>query len=210
MRYIDEPLKKFTEDLSAKLPAPGGGAAAALVGALASSLNCMVGNFTAGKDKDASVSEEVKGLLKLSEKYREGLLNLMESDIEVYGNYSKASKLPKGTEAEKALREKAVEETVKKAAEVPYKVMIICGKILQVCESLLSKGNKNLLSDVGVAAFFAGAALKAAYLNVLVNFLYLKDESFRCKILKETKLLLSESGRIERLVEEECKKKLGG
>jgi len=210
MRYTNETLKKFTEDLSAKLPAPGGGAAAALVGALASGLNCMVGNFTAGNEKYAVVEKEVKELLKLSEKYRDELLSLMEADVEVYGNYLKAAKLPKATESEKALREKAVEEAVKKAAEVPYNTMIVCNNVLKVCEPLISKGNANLLSDIGVAAFFAEAALKAAYLNVLVNFLYLKDEAFKCKIQEDTKFLLSESERIERVVEEVCTKKLKG
>ncbi|OGF47727.1 MAG: hypothetical protein A2452_04530 [Candidatus Firestonebacteria bacterium RIFOXYC2_FULL_39_67] len=208
MCYINEPVKKFVEDLSAKLPAPGGGAAAALAGALASGLNCMVGNFTAGNEKYASVSEDIKELLENSVKYREELLILMESDIEVYGNYSRASKLPVSTDAEKSMREKAVQDAVKKAAEIPYNIMIVCGNVLKVCEPLAIKGNKNLLSDVGVAALFAGAAIKAAYLNVLVNFLYLKDEPFKCKILKETKLMLFESERIESLVMEGCKKKL--
>ena len=210
MRYSDEPLKKFTADLSAKLPAPGGGAAAALVGAVASSLNCMVGNFTAGNEKYASVSKEVTGLLELSGKYREELLVLVEEDVAAYGTYSNASKLPKNTDTEKALRDIAMEEAVKKAAEVPYKIMVVCLNVLKVCEPLLTKGNKNLLSDVGVAAFFSRAALKAAYLNVLVNFLYLKDEAFKCKIQEDAKFLLSESERIERVVEEECKKKLRG
>lgn len=210
MPYTNEPLKKFIEDLSAKLPAPGGGSAAALVGVLASSLNCMVGNFTAGKEKYASVSADIEKLLDLSEQYREELLALMEKDIEVYGIYSKASKLPSVTAAERLIKENALEEASKKAAEVPLLIMRACNKVLQVCEPLLTKGNKNLLSDVGVAAYFAGSALKAAYLNVLANFLYLKDEAFKSKILKETNVLLLEAGRIERLIEEECKKALRG
>lgn len=210
MPYSNESLLKFTEDLSAKLAAPGGGAAAALVGAVAASLNCMVGNFTAGNEKYVSVSEEVKELLELSGKHREELLILLDADVEAYGNYSKASKLSKNTVEEKSLRAQAMEAAIKTAAEVPFNIMKLCDKVLKVCEVLVFKGNKNLITDVGVSACFAKAAQKSAYLNVLINILCLKDEAFKSKMKKESDLLLTEAERIEKLVEKECFKILNG
>ncbi|MCX5776435.1 MAG: cyclodeaminase/cyclohydrolase family protein [Candidatus Firestonebacteria bacterium] len=210
MPYSNESLLKFTEDLSAKLAAPGGGAAAALVGAVAASLNCMVGNFTAGNEKYVSVSEEVKELLELSGKHRKELLVLLDADVEAYGNYSKASKLSKNTVEEKLLRAKAMEAAIKTAAEVPFNIMRLCDKVLKVCEVLVFKGNKNLITDVGVSVCFAKAAQKSAYLNVLINILCLKDEAFKSKMKKESDSLLTEAERIEKLVEKECFKILNG
>ena len=208
MPYVSESIRKFTSDLSAKLPAPGGGAAAALVGAVSASLNCMVGNFTAGNEKYADAEAEIRELLKKSEEVREELLKLLEEDILAYGNYSKASKLPKITEVEKQVRAKALEAALLDAATVPFNIMLCCYNVLQACKPLAEKGNKNLLSDVGVAAYFAKAALKAAYLNVIVNFLYLKEEAFKCKILKETEILLKNADIIEGLIEDACYKNL--
>ena len=208
MPYVNEAINKFTSDLSAKLPAPGGGSAAALVGAVASSLNCMVGNFTVGNEKFAGVEAEVKALLKASEDARDELLKLVEEDIVAYGNYSKASKMPKTTEVEKGARAKALEEALLGAAKVPYNIMVSCHKVLRVCEPMAAKGNRNLLSDVGVAAYFANAALKSAYLNVIVNFLYLKEEAIKSKILKETETLLKSADEIEGRIEAECHKNL--
>jgi len=208
MHYVNESIKKFMQDLSARLPAPGGGSAAALVGAAAASLNCMVGNFTAGNEKYAGVDAEVRELLKTSEVTRDELLKLLEEDIIAYGSYATASKMPKQTEDEKKKRAEALEKALLKAAKVPYEIMLCCYKVLQICEPLAAQGNKNLLSDVGVAAYFAHAALKAAYLNVLVNFLYLKEETIKSKILKDTGLLLENSKHLEFRIETECYKSL--
>lgn len=207
MSYINEPIKIFTDDLSARLPAPGGGAAAALAGAVASSLNCMVANFTIGNEKYKEVEKDCTSLLKESERLRDELMGLIQADIDAYTLVSKAYKLPKENEADKEKRNKAIEEATKKAAEVPCKIMNMCYKIILTCKPLLVKGNKNLLSDVGVAACLALGSMKSAFLNVKVNLSCLKDEAYKNDLLKDLNFILSESELIEKEVFKECNKK---
>lgn len=207
MTYINESIKKFMDDLSAKLPAPGGGSAAALVGAVAASLNCMVANFTVGNEKYKNFEEEVKNLLNESAKLRDELMNLIQSDIDAYSLVSKAYKMSKDTEIEKENRTKTIEEATRKASEVPYNIIVKCYRVLLLCNPLLIKGNKNLLSDVGVSALLALSSMKAAFLNVKINFFYLKDEKYKYKILKEINQILKESEAIEREVLGVCNEK---
>ena len=88
MNYSSETLNRFSDDLAARLPAPGGGAAAALVGSLAAALNSMVCNFTAGNERFRSVEEDIKSLLKTSEELRVELLGLLQADVDGYSAYS--------------------------------------------------------------------------------------------------------------------------
>lgn len=207
MSYDNETIKKFTDDLSAKLPAPGGGSAAALSGAIGASLNCMVANYTVGNPKYKEYERDVSVLLKESETLRDELISLIQSDIDVYSEVSKAYKMPKETLSDKEKRDIAVQEATKKAAEVPYKIIVVCHKVLLICRPLLIKGNKGLLSDVGVAAIMALGSMKSALLNVKINFLYLKDEQYKFKITREINAILKESEIIEKEVLEECNKK---
>ena len=207
MSYLNEPLKKFTDELSARLPAPGGGSASALVGALASSLNCMVANFTVGNEKYRTVEVDVKELLKESEKFRDELLSLMQADIDAYSMVSKAKKELKTSDISAEEKEKKQEELTKKAAEVPFQIMQACNKTLLLCKPLMEKGNKYLLSDVAVAAIFALAALKAAHVNVMINFSYLKNEKYKNEMNAIIKKILEGSERTEREVQEVWKGK---
>jgi len=207
MIYSKESIEKFVNDLSAKLPAPGGGSASALVGAIASSLNCMVANFTIGNEKYKEFEKECLNLLNESVNLRNDLLNLMELDIETYTLVSKAYKMPKETEAQRFERDKVIEEVTKKATEVPYKIIKLCHRILLVCKPLLNKGNKNLVTDVGVAALLALSSMKSAYLNVKINLFYLKDKEYKNKIMEDINLILKESELIEKMIWEECNKR---
>ncbi|MFH1823939.1 MAG: cyclodeaminase/cyclohydrolase family protein [Candidatus Firestonebacteria bacterium] len=207
MLYSKEPIEKFIKDLSAKLPAPGGGSAAALTGAIAASLNCMVANFTIGHEKYKEFEKECSDLLNESVKLRDELLNLMQADTEAYTLVLKSYKMPKETDSQILERDKAIEEVLKKAAEIPYKMISICYRILLICKPLLIKGNKNLVSDVGVSATLALSSMKSAFLNVKINFFYLKDKEYKDKIMKEINLILKEADSLEREVWEECNKR---
>ncbi|MEI7903790.1 MAG: cyclodeaminase/cyclohydrolase family protein [Candidatus Firestonebacteria bacterium] len=200
MNYLNEPLIKFIENLSARLPAPGGGSASALVGALASSLNCMTANFTIGNEKYKAVESEMETLLLKSEALRDELLSLIKEDIDAYSMVSKANKELKtaGVSAEEKTKKK--EELTKKAAEVPFKIMQACNKTLLLCKPMMEKGNKYLLSDVAVAAIFALAALKGAHVNVKINFSCLRDEKYKNEKNEIISKMLKESERLEKEV----------
>ncbi len=204
MNYSVEPLHRFSDDLAARLPAPGGGAAAALVGSLAAALNSMVCNFTAGNERYKAVELQISELLKSSEELRVELLGLLQADVDGYSAYSagiKELKTSPLTDSEKDARR---EELTKQASATPLKVMRASAKVLAICKPLYANGNPLLLSDVEVAAVFALAALKAAFVNVRINLAYSKDEAFKSLIRREAEAFLFEAERIEKDVTGYC------
>lgn len=173
-------MKKYVDDLAGKLPAPGGGSATALVGALASALNSMVSNFTLGNERFKSIADEdeVKKNLESSEKLKVELLSLVDEDVNVYSKVSSAYKLPRNTEGEKNRRDEMIQSALKEAAKVPLRTLEISIEILRLSKVLLKLGNPNLLSDVGVAACLADSTLKSSIINIEVNLAGIKDKEF--------------------------------
>lgn len=180
-----EPMGEYLDHLAAKLPAPGGGSAAALVGALAAALESMVANFTVGKEAYREVEDDVRALLERSEALRAELTKLVQADMDVYTKVSSAYGLPRDTAEQKAARTEAIQAALKVAAQVPCKVVVACDKVLAMCPELAAKGSANLISDVGVAVVFAEAALQAGYLNVEINLAGIKDEAHNEKTRRE-------------------------
>lgn len=191
-----EPMGGYLDKLAAKLPAPGGGSAAALVGALAAALESMVANFTVGKEAYKEVEAEVKGLLEQSEALRAELTKLVQADMDVYSKVSSAYSLPRETAEQKAARTEAIQAALKVAAQVPYKVTLACDKVLAICPGLATKGSANLISDVGVAVVFAEAALQAAYLNVEINLAGIKDEGYTDQMRREVAPLVARAPKL--------------
>ncbi len=194
MGYLEEPLKTYTDALASGAPAPGGGSAAALVGALGAALNSMVANFTVGREKFAAQEAQVQRLLAESEALRASLERLTQQDTEAYGQVAAAQKLPRDTEEQKAARREAMQEALKAAAEVPREAVRAAHRVIAVAAQLAEKGNPNLISDVGVAAKFGAAALECAALNVEINLAYIKDAGYVAAVRGEMAPLL-ESGR---------------
>jgi len=195
-----EQLKKYLEDLASSKPAPGGGSASALVGALAASLVSMVANFTVGKEKFKEVEEEIKKVLEISERLRKELLELMDKDIEAYGEFSRALKLPQKTEEEKRRKKKAIEEAIEKATQIPYQIMEKGREILKLNEILLKKGNPRLLSDVKVSSELALASLLSAYFNVEINLPYL-PQNRREYFQNTSRFLIAEAKELKKKLE---------
>lgn len=174
----EKPVITFLDELASSAPAPGGGSVAALSGALGAALISMVCNLTVGKEKYADVQEEIKALLAQSEALRKELVGLLEADVEVYTEVSKAMKMPRTTEEEKAARTAAMQKALKDATGVPMRVAEACVKVMDLCRPTAEKGNVNAVSDVGVAVVMAEAGLRSAALNVLINLGAIKDEAF--------------------------------
>ncbi|MCD6257423.1 cyclodeaminase/cyclohydrolase family protein [Candidatus Aerophobetes bacterium] len=185
--YLERPLKDFIEDTSSRTPTPGGGSVAALVGALGGALLSMVGNFTLGKKKFESVQKEIKDILQELNLYTSRLCELIQDDISAYQNFSRISSLPKNTQQERKIRMEAMEKALKNAAEVPLKTADLSLKLIKLASRLVSIGNPNLISDVGVGAILAEATLESAALNVEINLSYIKDAEF----IKEKRKLLT-------------------
>jgi len=174
----EKPVTVFLDELASSAPAPGGGSVAALSGALGAALVSMVCNLTLGKKKYANVQGDIEALLSQSEALRKELVELLEADVQVYTEVSKAMKMPRTTEEEKAARTAAMQKALKAATEVPMRVAEACVKVMDLCRPVAEKGNVNAVSDAGVAVLMAEAGLRSAALNVLINLAWIKDEAF--------------------------------
>lgn len=174
----EKPVTAFLDELASSAPAPGGGSVAALSGALGAALVSMVCNLTGGKKKYADVQEDIKALLAQSEALRKELVELLEADVQVYTEVSRAMKMPRATEEEKAARTAAMQKALKAATDVPMQVAEACVEVMDLCRPAAEKGNVNAVSDAGVAVLTAEAGLRSAALNILINLAWIKDEAF--------------------------------
>jgi methenyltetrahydrofolate cyclohydrolase len=189
-------VSEYADQLASKRPAPGGGSAAALAGALAVALGEMVGNFTVGKKKYAAVEAEVHPALEQLTGLRAQLLELVDADAEAYRGVGAAYGMPGDTDDEKKNRSEAIEAALKAAAEVPRQVVLKVEQALAALPVLLEKGNPNLVSDVGVAAKLGEAALECAWLNVEVNLALLEDRQHVARLRAEMKESLDAARKI--------------
>jgi formiminotetrahydrofolate cyclodeaminase len=174
----EKPVTTFLDELASSAPAPGGGSVAALSGALGAALVSMVCSLTVGKKKYADVQEDIKALLAQSEALRKELVELLEADVEVYTEVSRAMKMPRATDEEKAARTVAMQKALKAATDVPMQVAEACVEVMELCQPAAEKGNINAVSDAGVAVLMAEAGLRSAALNVLINLGWIKDAAF--------------------------------
>lgn len=176
--------KQFIEELASAAPTPGGGAACAYVGVLATCLTSMVGNLTVGKERYRNVEEEARQKLVQLEGIRERLANLVRADEEAFAPLGAAYRMPCGTDEERALREAAVQEALYGASEVPLEVMETILEALGVAKFFAYNGNRSALSDIGAAATFARAAAHGVRMTVVANISSMKDEQ-RARIYKQ-------------------------
>jgi formiminotetrahydrofolate cyclodeaminase len=178
VNLTDKSVANFLDELSSNAPAPGGGSVAALSGALGAALVSMVCNLTLGKKGYEQVQDDIQDLLARSEALRQKSADLLEEDVKAYTGYSKAAKMPRATEEEKAERKVAMQEALKVATDVPLSIAETAVEVMDLCMPAAEKGNKWAVSDAGVAVLMAEAALRSAALNVLINLGTLKDEEF--------------------------------
>jgi formiminotetrahydrofolate cyclodeaminase len=196
VKLTDKPVTNFLDELASNAPAPGGGSVASLGGALGAALVSMVCNLTLGKKGYEDVQDDIQDLLARSEALRAELTDLLEADVAAYTGYSKAAKMPRGTDEEKAERAKVMEEALKVATDVPLRIAETAAKVMDLCMPAAEKGNKWAVSDAGVAILMAEAALRSAALNVLINLgsFALKDEEFKADRHAKLESLLEGKG----------------
>jgi formiminotetrahydrofolate cyclodeaminase len=187
----DETVNEFLSKLASKSPTPGGGSVAALSGALGAALTSMVCNLTVGKKKYLEVTEELSDVLKGSEELRQVFTELIEKDSDAFNKVMEAYSLPKDTEANKEERSRAIEEATKQATSVPLEVIRNCQRALRLGKVVAEKGNRNSISDAGVAALMLNAASEGAALNVLINLGSINDREFVTHTIEEMRSLTS-------------------
>lgn len=180
----------FVDVLATKAPVPGGGGAAALVGAIGTALGNMVGSLTVGKKKYADVETEVLALKARSDELQGKLLAMVEKDAEAFEPLAKAYGLPKDTEEQRAEKARVMEQVLRQAAETPLEIMRLCAESLSVIERFSQIGSRLALSDAGCAASCCRAALDAASLNVFINTKSMSDRAFAENLNRQTEALL--------------------
>src|SRR5437763_15713355 len=175
---LDLAVHDFSAQLAAKQPTPGGGSAAALVGALGAGLVSMVCQYTVGRERYADVEEAAQRVLVRAEELRVELEQAVEEDVAAYGSYSRAQSMPRETDAEQGARNAALQMALRESTSVPLGVAERCTELLELAVEAVEIGNPFLISDAAVGAELAAAARASAELNVRLNIGGIDDQAF--------------------------------
>lgn len=165
----NDTLSVFLDRVSSDTPVPGGGSVAALCGALGAALSAMVGNLSVRRPELRESYAELKAIATEAQMLKSELLALVTEDSKAFEAVMAASRLPKGTEEQKAVRASALEAANMKAASVPLKVLEACRRVVDLASRVSKLGYEASISDAGVAAACALAGAEGACLNVLIN-----------------------------------------
>ena len=206
--FQEQQLQTFLDQLASKASTPGGGSAAAIMGAMGAALVSMVANLTVGKQKYQHVEEEMQDFLERSEDMRARLTDMIQADVDVFDKVMAAYGMARETEAEKAARSEAIQAALKEATDVPLACAQLCADVIELCRPVAEKGNLNVISDAGVAVLAAHAALRSAALNVYINIGGIRDQEFVQDRRDKLEFVLSGAGVATETVYELVKSKL--
>ena len=179
--------REFVSVLASDAPAPGGGGAAALVGAIGTALGNMVGSLTVGKKKYAAVEEEIIALKAKCDALQTELLNQVEADEVNFLPLAKAYGIPK----DDPNRDKIMEEATIIACSTPMKIMELCCEAIDCIAVFAEKGSRLAVSDAGCGAVCCKAALQAASLNVFINTKTLKNREVAEEMNRKANLMMN-------------------
>lgn len=191
-------VKGFADETLRESPAPGGGSVAAYMGALGAALGTMVANLSAHKPGWDDRWEEFSRWADKGVELEEELLHLVDEDTEAFNRILAAFGMPKNTEEDKRLRSEAIQSATLFAAQVPLETMKASFKAFEICKAMAETGNPNSVSDAGVGALAARAAVLGAGLNVKINASSLKDKAQAEALVNEANSLMAEADKAER------------
>lgn len=184
-KLMDMTCAAFANETASESPAPGGGSISAYMGALGAALGTMVANLSSHKPGWDDRWEEFSKHAVVGQKIKDELLWLVDEDTQSFNKIMNAFGLPKGTDEEKAIRRQAIEEATKYATEIPFKTVQRSFDVFALCEAMVETGNPNSVTDAGVGALCAKAAVTGAYFNVRINAATLQDKDFAADIVKK-------------------------
>jgi len=182
-------IKRFLEKLSSDTPTPGGGSASALAGALSASLVTMAAGLSLkkGRPKQKEIGEIRRKALRIQKR----LIRAIDEDAKSYDAVIKTLRLPKNTEGERLNRNKMIQKAYRGATITPQLVCQHSIQLLDYSKTLILKGNPNAVSDAGIAAFLADAALAGGLLNIGINLVPGTEREF----LRKMNLLMRQYGK---------------
>ena len=201
-------ISSFTDEVSQDSPAPGGGSVSAQAGSLASALVAMVANLSFGKKEYLSNNELILDIGIQAQSLKKDLLNLVDMDSNAFDKIMIGFRMPKKTENQIKARDSVIIAATKHAIDIPLKIMELSMKALTLSKKIMKIGNKNSISDAGVASEMSLAAIRGAHMNVLINLKDLNDEAYKLKTLKKANKILSRSDREIRISRQYIEKKL--
>jgi len=172
--YIKESVEKYIEDLSAKLPAPGGGSAAAFSCALGIALLEMAANFTVGKEATEDDKKRLADILPRIKGAKTEAQRYIDEDVEVYKKVRDAYKTPK----DDPNRGERIEKASKEAAQVAVNTAKVSRRAISLGRTLVEIANKNLITDVIIGALLVKSGFDSSLWNVEINLQYIKDKDF--------------------------------
>ncbi len=188
-RLVDMTCREFADETSSESPAPGGGSISAYMGALAAALGTMVANLSAHKAGWDNRWEEFSDIAVKGRELQDRLIALVDEDTEAFNRIMDVFSMPKKTEAEKNARQEAMQKATLYATEVPLITMRTSFETFEILKAMAEKGNPASVSDAGVGALAARAAVLGAWLNVRINAAGLKDREVADKLLAEALLI---------------------
>lgn len=209
-RLTDLSTRELIERLATSDPVPGGGSAAALAGAMAAALVHMVVALSAGRATAADHEEELGEVGDAAVAAQSDLLRLAELDAAAYAAVVAARRLPRETDLERRAREVQIAGATREATMAPLETVRRAADVLALAERLAPIGNRNAVSDAGVAALLAAAAMRGGALNVRINLPYLPaDDELRSEVPDRLQGMLENLDARERAVRDAVEGRLG-
>ena len=197
---INMNLTAFANETASESPAPGGGSISAYVGSLGASLAAMVANLSSHKRGWDDRWEEFSVWAEKAQQQKDTLLKLVDEDTNSFNAIMSAFRLPKGTAEEKKARSEAIQAATKYAIETPIKTMEEALATFETIKAMAEIGNPNSVTDAGVGALCARAAVHGAYLNAKVNCGSMKDKTYVKSVLAKATKMLKEADKLEKEV----------
>ncbi|MDF9407474.1 cyclodeaminase/cyclohydrolase family protein [Pelotomaculum isophthalicicum JI] len=194
---FNKTLREVIELSASASPTPGGGSVSAIVACFGLAMTAMVCNLTIGKKKYRDVEPQVKEILGTASDLMKRMEELADKDMAEFNNYMTAFRMPKESDAEKRIRDEAMQKALIGATETPLKIARVCLEALRITVRLSGMGNKTAISDAGVAAVVFDAALNGVLLSAEINIPAIEDQDYVKKIINEIKTITAEARRLK-------------
>ncbi len=208
-KLISMRLDAFADETASESPAPGGGSISAYLGSLGAALGGMVANLSSHKKGWDDRWEEFSHHAEQAQQLKDKLLRYVDADTAAFNRIMDAFSLPKGNDAEKVARKKAIQDATQHAIEVPLEVMKTAAAVLPILKEMAVNGNPNSVSDAGVGALCASAAVSGAFMNVRINAAGFDDKSYVEKVIAEGKAIEQNAKQLESEIVKVVNEKIG-
>jgi len=193
-------VSAFADEVSAGTPVPGGGSVSALLASLSASLSAMVSGISFERKGFESRRDELGSLGARAQEIKARMADAVDDDSAAFDRLLEANRMPRGSDAERTARDEAIQKATRAAIDVPLRVMKDALEALEIAGEVAARGAETALSDAGVAALAAAAAVEGAGYNVRINLAGLTDRAAAKRLAAEADALSARSAELARSV----------